>query len=184
MDVLGRHESMLRIASEVQDTHGRNVMIYKGAFGRVPFSMIETYCQELVDQGPVVKKKVRSVFVELAQNINFYSSERDKGEGIGYMSIAQTDDGYSIISGNKSSVDNEKRLITRLEKISKLDNSGMHEYKRKLMHEGIPMSENANIGVVHSAIVAGSKFVYESVKTDDDNCFITLKIDIKVPVLV
>ena len=185
MDFWGRHECMLRLSTDIQDIRGKNIMLYKGAFGVVPFSMIETYCDQLIEQGALVRKKVRFVFVELAQNINRYSVDRDNDEGVGFISICQSNDGYAIVSGNMTSGQNHKRLMDRLVTIASLNNDKeeLHLYKRRLMKEGVAFSENANIGLVQSAIVACSRFYYESVKTDGDKYFITLKIEIKVPEL-
>ncbi|MBR4266925.1 MAG: hypothetical protein IKQ46_12805 [Bacteroidales bacterium] len=177
------HNCMLKLSKEVCETQGKKLMFFNGVFGRVPFAMIDAYCEDILDQPAIVNKKVRTVFVELAQNINFYSEQRENNKGIGFISVCQTADGFMITSANTASKYNESRLSQRLENIKLLDKSGMHSYKRKLMHENFQNTETANIGVVQSSIIAEAKFRYDSVKIEDNLYFITLKIEIKVPKL-
>lgn len=179
MEFKGGHESLLRLSTMIQETEGDNLMVYKGAFDRMPFSMIETYCEGLSEESPVVKKKIRSVFVEMAQNINFYSLEQSGGYGVGYISVNRSKDGYTIISGNTADEHHFNRLNTRIKKMELLNNDTLHGFKQKLMLENFDYSENANIGVVQCAIIANSHYEYEFVKTDDGKYFITLKIEVK-----
>lgn len=181
MDFNGGHESLLRISSEIQSLGADKLMVYKGVFDRVPFSMIETYCEQICEESPLVRKKIRSVFVEMAQNVNFYSAERENNCGIGYISVNRSKNGYVIISGNPANEKNYKRLHDRIKKMESADTCKLHDLKQKLMLENFDLTENANIGVVQCAIIANSKYCYDFTETSDGQYFITLRIEVKTP---
>ena len=186
MAITGGEESLLRVHCDMDGKHGKNIMMYKGPFGQSAIALFQTYCNQLLEENFFIKKKILSVAIELAQNINLYSVEKEttkdgKIEGYGFMSICRNIDGYSIISGNPAEKADAEKLTQRCDDINKADNEQLHKLKRKLWNMENPVPESANIGLVQSALIAGSKINYESAKTETGKYFITLELEIKVP---
>ena len=179
MDFVGEHKDLWRFPSDFQSVDCKNMMVYKGAFGRVPFSMIDIYSRSVMPNDPVLRKKVRFVSVEMAQNVNFYSAEKLGGDGVGCIALGETENGIVIATGNLAGAEDCSVLTGRLDKAGSFGEKELHAYKQKLMLESFDMSENANIGLVQSIIVAGSGFRYRSVPVAPDKYFVTLEIEIK-----
>ena len=183
MDFRDGHNCLMKLSQQIMENDkGNNLVIYKGVFDKMPFSIIETYCEQLTQETLVVRKKIRTVFVEMAQNINFYSAEKNNGYGVGYISVNRSENGYTIVSGNLTNSYNYNRLKERVKKVEKLDNQSLHILKQKLLLEsGFELTENANIGVVQCTIAANSPYQYNFEQISDNEYFVMLKIEVKIP---
>lgn len=186
MAITGGEESLLRVHCDMDGKHGKNIMMYKGPFGQTAIALFQTYCNQLLEENFFLKKKILSIAIELGQNINLYSAEKEtakdgKIEGYGFISIRRNLDGYCIMSGNPAEKADAEKMTSRCDEINKSTKEELHALKRKLWNMENPISESANIGLVQSALIADSKINYESVKTETGKYFITLEIEIKIP---
>ena len=53
-----------------------NLLLYKGPFNKPVLGVFQYYIYETLMDYPFLRKKIYSVFVELAQNIIYYSAEK------------------------------------------------------------------------------------------------------------
>lgn len=167
--------------------NGRSIMMFQGPYGKNAMTLFDCYFGDLLNERPVVKKRVMTVFIEIAQNINNYSIERQKTidgsvEGVGYVSISKNAEGYSIIGGNLTTQENANKLKKAIEKInSNLNRDALHELKRTLWKQDVNNTEGSNIGLVESALASQNDLKLEIKDADElsNDKFITLKIDIK-----
>ncbi len=117
--------------------------------------------QKLQEENSKVGKKVFAIFMELAQNVLYYSKEinhfgnRDK---VGTLVIIQNETEYKLITGNLVYKTAVQKLLEKYETISTLDREALREYKRKLRND--PQNEEskgAGIGLVQVALTADNK---------------------------
>lgn len=165
--------------------NGKSIMMFKGPFAKSSMSLFSCYFGDMLYEKPLIKKKIMSVFIEMSQNISMYSSEKETDKaglvhGIGFMSITQTDVGYSLVSGNIASENNLQRLKHICDTINRSSRSELRVLKRKLWNEVSQISESANIGLVQSALIAGSGVQLFQHRDDSGKDFVTLQIDIKI----
>lgn len=130
-------------------------------------------------------KKVFSIFMELAQNVLYYSREMDGFDGddkVGLLAVSQLDDCFQVMTGNMVPSEVVPKLIEKCKKINSLDRDSLRAYKRELRdsppHSG---SKGAGIGLVQVALTANSQLHAHIEQTDDDHYMFLLTV--KVPKL-
>lgn len=136
-----------------------NLMLsYKGPLTDVLLAELSRDIREKLKDSRRVGKKVFSVFMELSQNVLYYSKEvnhfgdRDR---VGTVVILQYDDHYQVITGNMVRREAAPLLLDKWKTVTSLDRDALREYKRKLRDapsEG--ESKGAGIGLVQVALTS------------------------------
>lgn len=159
------------------------LICYKGPFLDRILSIIGEKINILIDDDPRLNKKIFSIFIELAQNIAYYSEERHskagKTFGKGTFIIGENTDHFTLTSGNLIKKSWGQEIIEKSELINKLDAEGLRKLKRELRSQ--PRTEDqmgGNIGLVDVALKAGSSLNVEIVDVDDQLSFFSLSIDV------
>ncbi len=139
--------------------------------------------QKLQEEDSKVGKKVFAIFMELAQNVLYYSKEinhfgnRDK---VGTLVIVQNDTEYKLITGNLVYKTAVQKLLEKYEAISTLDRDALREYKRKLRND--PQNEEskgAGIGLVQVALTADNKIEIKIKELLGDMAFYAIFVTVK-----
>ncbi|HAS43264.1 MAG TPA: hypothetical protein DCS93_22480 [Microscillaceae bacterium] len=128
-------------------------------------------------------KKVFAIFMELAQNVLYYSTEIDGFDGndkVGILAVSQIGDAYTVMTGNMVPAEIVPKLVAKCEKINSLDRDSLRAYKRELRdsppHTG---SKGAGIGLVQVALTANNHLDAHMEQVDDDHYMFLLTV--KVP---
>ena len=141
-----------------QLNHQNLILSYKGPLTDILLAEFSRDIREKLKENRKAGKKVFSVFMELSQNVLYYSKEvnhfgdRDK---VGTLVILQNDDGYQVITGNLIKTDSATLLLDKWKTVISLDRDALREYKRKLRdapREG--ESRGAGIGLVQVALTS------------------------------
>lgn len=163
------------------------VLYYKGPFDDTILANISDHLQSSFTDNPKVGRRVFAAFIEMAQNIAFYSSERnlfttglDKNQrGVGTFAIYEHDELLTLISGNV--IENTKvvPLIDRCETINQLDREGLRELKRQWRNQSNSVEEHkgGNIGLVQIALKSEHPLNIEMIEIDDHHSFFILSTD-------
>ena len=134
------------------------ILSYKGPLTDVLLSEFSRDIRSKLQDNRRVGKKVFSVFMELTQNVLYYSKEinhfgdQDK---VGTIVILQLEDHYKVITGNLVNKDAVPLLLEKCKTVNSLDREALREYKRKLRDapsEG--ESRGAGIGLVQVALTS------------------------------
>jgi hypothetical protein len=126
----------------------RIVMSFKGTFaqpiiveiGNTIRNKIAPQQTESVPARTLLMKKIFAVFIELSQNILFYSAEKEIDEygkecGVGILVVSEQNTSYCVSSGNQILRADEERIVRRLNAVSNLskdDMKTMYNEQRKL----------------------------------------------------
>ncbi len=166
------------------DNYMRTIISYSGPFDAQVLSVIGENIEYSLASNPKVSRKIFKIFIELAQNISFYSFERqvtDEGTmfGSGVLMLREYKDYYSFSTGNMISNKAVLPIIQKCEAINILDRENLRIYKRKLrnMPSGVP--GGGNIGLVQVALTADYPLEYSVVSIDEQKSFYTLNVRIK-----
>lgn len=163
------------------DVMENTVISYNGPFDAQVLSVIAENIEYSLSNNPRVSKKIFKIFIELAQNISYYSAEKQKNEegnyfGVGILILRELDDHYSFSTGNM--IDNKSVLpvLQKCETINILDRDKLRQYKRKLrnMPSGVP--GGGNIGLVQVALTADHPLEYDVIALDDEKSFYILNV--------
>jgi hypothetical protein len=140
---------------------------------------------KLQEEEPKVGKKVFAIFMELAQNVLFYSKEfnmfganRDR---VGTLVIVNNGDYYQLMTGNLVYKHIVPELMEKCEKINSLDREALREYKRELRNA--PKSEEskgAGIGLVQAALTSGSQIEMRVKEYANEFAFYVIVVNVKI----
>ncbi len=156
-------------------------MYYKGPFDEVILSKMISHVRSGFSETKA-GNKLFAIFLELAQNISFYSIEKNILEGvpdigIGTVIIQEKDNTYTLIASNLVGSSQIDPLVSRLQEIKTLDQNGLRELKRKLRSE-LPddgtEAKSGNIGLVQAALKADYPLGFEANKIDDTESLLTI----------
>lgn len=158
------------------------LMSYKGPFDKHILAILGNYIEVILGRNPKAGKKIFKIFIELAQNISFYSAENDKlgtMAGIGTVVIGEFEGHYTFVSGNLVRNEDVIPIMEKCDIINSLDREGLRKYKREL--RGTPQGEHgsAHIGLIQVALTAESPLDIEVTPVDNQVSFFTVSVKIE-----
>ncbi len=134
-----------------------------------------------------IVKKVFSIFVEMAQNISFYSAERvyldDQGGevGAGIIVVTGEDKIYTVTSGNLVEKTSTPRIIRHCEIINRMDKEDLRQfYKEKIKSSRKEGRRGAGVGLIDIARKSGHPISYGVTPVNGAHSFLVLSVKIKV----
>jgi len=157
---------------------------YKGPIDVNILQAIGLYIDGIFTENPKASKKVFKIFIELAQNISYYSAEKitvkdNKEIGAGMVIISESDDTYNFLTGNLVKNDDIVLIIEKSEKINSLDRNELRELKRK--QRNMPHHSKrggGNIGLIQVALTSTHPLDIEVVPVDDDVSFFSIAVKV------
>ncbi|MEM9982304.1 MAG: SiaB family protein kinase [Bacteroidota bacterium] len=160
------------------------IVSYKGPMSDVIIHEISKDIQNKVIEDPKAGKKVYSIFMELAQNIFFYSGEvtqfGDKAYRIGSIVLSQDEGNYTLTAGNIVDKKWVPVLWDRCELINSLDRAALRKLKFEARDDN-DKSENskgAGIGLIQVALTSAQPISVEFRDIDDQTSFFALSVNI------
>ncbi len=170
-------ENTVKNSDEILEFYKHNLLIaYQGVFERTLLSVIAGNIETSVKDFALSKKMFR-VFVELAQNISFFSDEKVKTEegfsGKGIILLKVIENGYIFATGNM--IENEKvnHLKESCDHINTLNREILRQYKREQL-EKVQNARNTNLGFIQVALLTGNKIFYNLKEINKNYSFITI----------
>ncbi len=174
-------ENMLDRLVIIQDK--RILISYKGPVTPVIMAEISRDIQDKLAENPKASRKVFSVFIELAQNILYYSVEKIQYAGrldsVGMLQIIEMDDYFVFLCGNTVMKKDVAQLVNNCKTINSLNREELRKLKRYQRKQ--PQSETskgAGIGLVQVAILSDNPLEIQIHEVDDDQSFFTLSVNI------
>ena len=156
---------------------------YKGPVTPVIMAEISRDIQDKLADNPRASRKVFSVFMELAQNILYYSSEKIQYAGridsVGMLQIMEADEYYIFSCGNTINREHVDQLIDSCNTINSLDKEELRKLKRHQRRQPANgISRGAGIGLVQVAILSGNPLEIHAQDLDEDHSIFTLSVNI------
>jgi len=166
-------------------TDSKDLLIsYKGPFLEDILAKLSEIIRDTFTSDTVLSRKLLSVFIEMAQNVYFYSSESisvgEKNYGIGSVMVIQSGDSYTFRTGNYVPLSYVDELAKSCELVNSLDREGLRQLKRDVRTtKPGERSKGAGIGLIQIALTTAQPIEYEYAQVDEVNCFFSLSINIK-----
>ncbi len=155
---------------------------YSGAFDGNVLAAFAKRVENNISSNPKINKKIFKIFVELAQNIAMYSSDKvisdDKStfNGFGIFIIREYPEKFQLIAGNMAFKEDADIALEKCRTINEMDREALREYKRKLRKQPAGYKGGGNIGLVQVVLTANSKIDYWSKNIDEKHTFIALSV--------
>jgi hypothetical protein len=156
---------------------------YKGPIDEKILAVIGNYIEIILNNNPQASRKLFKIFIELAQNIAYYSAEKatfSEGKHIGYgtLLIMEFEDSYSFITGNAVLNENIIPLIEKCEFINSLDRESLRQYKREQRRHPQGNMGNAHIGLIQVALTSTNPLDIEVTPLDDDKSYFSIAVKV------
>ena len=166
---------------DLEDKIINTQVAYQGPIENNVFLAIDKYSKVIREKYPDASRKLYKIFIELTQNIVYYSSEKfitpdDVKIGCGAIYIYSTDEHIVITTANpvfNTEIDN---LIERINYINSLERPALREYKRKQRRKPSNIKGNANIGLIQTTLTSANPLKADAHKIDDTNSFFILNV--------
>ena len=134
---------------------------------------------------PKVAKKIFTVFMELAQNVLYYSQEINhfgERDPIGALIVLKLDGFYQILTNNLIQSKTINSLENKCLMVNTLDRPALRDYKRELRNAPKEIeSKGAGIGMVQAALVSQNPLEFDFKELDEGFAYYTIMAKIKVP---
>ena len=150
---------------------------YKGPFDKHVLTILGNYIKTIIGKNVTTSIKIFKIFIELAQNISFYSSETsriDKNTGIGILVIRESNDQYLLHAGNEILSKDIFPIIDRCEVINSLDREGLRKYKREQRNLPRGVKGGAHIGLIQVALTSANPLDIKVSPINDDYSFFSV----------
>ncbi len=163
---------------------GENVSIsYTGPFDGQVLSVIAKNIEYSLSVNPQVNKKMFKIFLELAQNIAYYSEEQNvnkRGEsaGVGTLAIQEFGKHFIFATGNMVKSEMAKHVINKCDKINSLKRDELREFKRQQRKLPPGAKGGGNIGLIQVALTAENRLNYKVIPIDDSKYFFIIGVRI------
>ena len=156
---------------------------YKGPVTPVIMAEISRDIREQLNEFPQASRKIFSIFIELAQNILFYSAEKihytGRTESVGILQLSNTPESYIFSCGNIVSNADVGRLADSCNTINSLDKEELRQLKRYQRRQPqADLSQGAGIGLVQAAILSNHPLEIEVYDIDEKHSFFSLFVTI------
>jgi len=171
---------------EYHNLFNQNILMsYKGPIDERVMSVIGDNIDVLLVDNPTASKKIFKIFMELAQNVWLYSTEKsrlsnDKTIGTGTIVIGEFGNFYTFITGNVVNNEDIFPVIEKCEIINSLDRESLREYKRE-QRKLAKFSDKAggNIGLIQVALTAEGPLDIELTPVDDETSFFSIAVKVE-----
>jgi hypothetical protein len=168
-------------------TYMKNVLSYHGPINIDLVSFMANYMKEVVVAEQAVTKRLFKVFIELAQNVSYYSAQSKKGvspssesnRGIGWLQVDENEQDFTIASGNLIRKEHGQILRRNCEEINMLDEEKLRDLKRRTRNQAGIRDVGAHIGLIHTGLISKNPLDVEISPIDEYYSFfrINIKID-------
>jgi len=133
--------------------HPNSLVSYKGPITPAVIAMISGQLQQQTNN------RLFSIFMELAQNMQYYSSEiiryAEKKEKVGWFQVLEDESQYELRCGNALEKEKVSQLLEHCRAINRLDREHLRKLKRKTRRIRLDtLEEGAGIGLIQVAILA------------------------------
>jgi len=161
--------------------------------GDIASSQINSILEEVegkfveISAGVKIKKKILNIMVEGLQNLFHHSDDVPEdlvdtlGQRYGMIVITKHDDDYRLTVGNFITLDKEKFLSEKIEKINSLTEEDLKEmYKFILNYQKLSSKGGGGLGLIDMARKSDKKLAYRFYPYNEKYCFYRLDIFISV----
>jgi hypothetical protein len=127
----------------------------------------------------IVLGKIYKVFIELIQNVSYYSARqqsesRSFGSGIGWFKVDEFDKYYTISTGNLILKEHGTILKKNTEEINLMDEESLRNLKRKTRSQASVRDIGAHIGLIQTGLITGNELALTIEPYDDRYSFFTI----------
>lgn len=162
-----------------------NIFSYHGPISIDMISFMAKYLKEMVVADKKVLTRLFKVFIELTQNVSYYSAQvnenrtyPDSRRGVGWFTIEEYENEYIISTGNLVLSEHKPILINNCVEINSLNEEELRELKRKTRTQACTRDIGAHIGLIQTGLISSNPLKVEFSEVDEKHSFFIIKVTI------
>ena len=161
------------------DHLSNNLILYHGPINIDLVSFMSNYLKQNIKLHGIVLGRMYKVFIELIQNVSYYSAhqqdnERSFGSGIGWFRVDELDAHYTIATGNLILKEHGPVLKKNIIEINKMDEEALRSLKRKTRSQASIRDIGAHIGLIQTGLITGNDLKLTIEPFDNQHSFFTI----------
>ena len=147
------------------------LMLFQGPFTVNLISYLGNYFQSFLPQDGKMLQQIFRVFVELTQNVSFYSDDIQEGKngsscGSGWFSIQDMEESYRLTTGNLIKASDGPKLEAYCSEINSLGGEELRKLKRDIRSNAMMRDVSAQVGLIQIAIISLNPLTFQITKID------------------
>lgn len=140
----------------------KSLLIYQGVFTVNLISILGNHLRVFPDHDPLILQRIFRIFIELAQNVSYYSAEHIEIKsgvfcGTGWISLQELGNDYRITTGNPIKSEHGDKLERYCKEINTMDEEALRTLKRKTRAQAMIRDTNAQIGLIQTGLISGNR---------------------------
>jgi hypothetical protein len=161
-----------------------SIVSFKGPLTVGLLSYIGNSLSGVLKVGHALEKRIFRIFIELTQNVSYYSAEVvevEKGikSGVGWFVIKESNNHFNVTTGNLIIRSDGFKLIRNCDEINALNEKELRDLKRRTRSQAIERDVGAHIGLIQTSLLSGSKLNYKITELDKEHSFFTISVDVE-----
>jgi hypothetical protein len=160
------------------------IVSYKGPVTANILSEISKEIRSVFSHDKVIKRKIVSIFIELAQNVSFYSVEFNRfgtnTDRVGTIVLFEENNKYVLTTGNLVPCEDVDELQKQCEVVNSLNHEELRSYKRE--QRDLPSNEKsrgAGIGIIQAALLSNNRLDVEIREINEEVSFFAISVCIE-----
>lgn len=146
-------------------TNKKVKLSYKGPFSIQALSLFGNYIKSFQIENPISKTKLFKVFLELSQNVSYYSAdkcdlEENPSTGIGIFTLKENDDHFVITTRNKIRKVDAHTLVSNCSQINEMNFAELKALKSYKMKNRKEYENSAHVGLIQLLLLSQNKLTY------------------------
>ena len=153
--------------------------LYQGPITVNLISFLGNYIQLFLNDDSVLLKRIFRIFVELTQNISYYSAEKKEDKngihcGIGWFSLQDFENYYRLSTGNLIRSEDGPTLKTYCKEINSLSEEQLRKLKRDIRAKALMKDVIAQVGLIQTGITSQNRLDCQITEMDKWHSFFIL----------
>jgi len=169
---------------KAENQNAVNLFSYEGPFFIDLLTMFGNYMKMYTQHNLFLQKKLFKIYVEMAQNVSFYSEEyytlknENRRIGIGELNLQDVNDQYRFTTKNMVKAKDANILTERCEIINNSNIEELKELKGELRKSSPGYKFGARIGLVQAKIISNNNLEYNIIEKNRELSIFKLTVKI------
>jgi hypothetical protein len=152
----------------------KSLLLYQGALTVNLISILSNHIRLLLNHDFKALQKIFKIFIELCQNVSYYSAETFEINtgvycGSGWVSVQELDDFFHVTTGNVIRPGDADTLKKYCQEINSLSEEELRKLKREIRSEALARETGAHIGLIQTSIISGNHLEFHIDTADEAN---------------
>ncbi len=144
-------------------------------------SFVGNYLKLLINTDQVIASRLYKIFIELTQNVSYYSAEVkeiEKGikSGVGWFLLNEYDKYFIFTTGNLIKKEDGFKLTRNCNEINSLNEEELRTLKRKTRGEAKIRDIGAHIGLIQTGLLSGHPLDFKISEINSKHSYFTISV--------